>query len=270
MQGRLSPIVDQKIQSFPWLNWQAEFSEASSLDLHHMEWTLDYDRIYKNPLLTAGGQSEIRKLSTLFNIKIPSLTGDCFMQRPFWKYSGAVLNELQNDFLAILHACASVNITLIVVPLVDNGCIDNDLQMNTLATFLLESIPILYSNNQRIVFESDFEPERLLGLIELFPDDLFGINYDIGNSASLGFDPLDEFNLYGNRIYNVHIKDRPLNSTTVPLGEGDAKFADVFNALNKINYKGNFILQTARSKCNQHSDELRSSMNFLRNILGDL
>ena len=47
---------------------------------------------------------------------------------------------------------------------------------------------------------------------------------------------------------NVHVKDRKLNGTTVPLGEGDADFLGIFRLLQKENYEGNLILQTARSK----------------------
>ena len=75
----------------------------------------------------------------------------------------------------------------------------------------------------------------------------FGVNYDIGNSAALGFDPTEEFVAYGNRIMNVHVKDRPLGGTTVPLGEGDANLALVFQLLNDYSYEGNYILQAARS-----------------------
>ena len=45
---------------------------------------------------------------------------------------------------------------------------------------------------------------------------------DIGNSASLGLNPLDEFEAFGDRILNVHVKDRVLGGTTVPLGLGNA------------------------------------------------
>ena len=63
----------------------------------------------------------------------------------------------------------------------------------------------------------------------------------------MGFDPSDEINLYGKRIKNVHIKDRKLNGSTVPLGEGNADFESIFFNL-KDEYSGNFILQTARDK----------------------
>ena len=85
MQGRLSPIVDNKIQAFPWANWEEEFSSANSLDLRIMEWTLDHENLDNNPIMNLEGRDKIRALSSQFNISIPSLTGDCFMQAPFWK-----------------------------------------------------------------------------------------------------------------------------------------------------------------------------------------
>ena len=80
----------------------------------------------------------------------------------------------------------------------------------------------------------------------------FGINYDIGNSASLGFDCTAEVRAYGHRISNVHIKDRVLGGTTVPLGSGAANFPAVFSGLARVGYKGDFILQTARAADGDH------------------
>ena len=90
--------------------------------------------------------------------------------------------------------------------------------------------------------------KKLLQFINKFPDSCFGINYDIGNSASLGFDTKEEIATYGSGILNVHVKDRVHNGSTVPLGNGNADFESTFNELNKINYKGDFILQTAGLK----------------------
>ena len=35
-----------------------------------------------------------------------------------------------------------------------------------------------------------------------------GVNYDTGNSASLGYDFEDEMNAYCKYILNIHVKDR--------------------------------------------------------------
>ena len=48
MQGRLSEVVDGKIQAFPWRLWQEEFRQAREIEIALMEWTLDQDDLYKN------------------------------------------------------------------------------------------------------------------------------------------------------------------------------------------------------------------------------
>jgi hypothetical protein len=76
--------------------------------------------------------------------------------------------------------------------------------------------------------------------------DFIQANYDIGNSASLGFNPEEELDAYGQRILNVHVKDRKLGGTTVPLGTGNANLDLVFKELNEINYSGGITMQAAR------------------------
>ena len=73
----------------------------------------------------------------------------------------------------------------------------------------------------KIIFESDFNPKKLKSFIKNFNPEVFGINYDVGNSASLDYNTKEELSAYGNRIYNVHIKG-VLFGSIVPLGEGNA------------------------------------------------
>ena len=102
MQGRLTPMIDNKIQSFPKKNWAKEFRLAKKLNLKYIEWTLDYKDIFLNPIFV---KSEIKKISFLkkkYSIKIISLTGDCFMQKPFWKVKKSI--KLIEDFKRIIKA----------------------------------------------------------------------------------------------------------------------------------------------------------------------
>lgn len=258
MQGRLCERVDGKIQAFPWRDWENEFSAAAAIGLHLMEWTLDQERLYENPLMTADGQEKIRTLCQKHDLAIPSLTGDCFMQAPFWKIDGQARTDLQSDFLAIGRACAAVGIRMIVVPLVDNGRLETAEQENVLIEFLLAQHSFLSEHNLQVIFECDFTPVELARFIVPLPAERFGINYDLGNSAALGFKPAEEFAAYGARVLNVHIKDRVLGGTTVPLKTGSADFEAAFSALAKQNYQGNFILQTARAAEGNHSEVLSS------------
>ena len=263
MQGRLSPLIDGKIQAFPWPYWQQEFPEAHKTGLHQMEWTLDQDRLYENPLMTSAGQQEIRSLCTQYEISIPSLTGDCFMQSPFWKVPIQARAALAADFLAIAIACEKVGIEMIVVPLVDTGRLDTMEQEDILVEFLQAHSEFLSKLKVTILFESDFSPIELARFIDRLPADLFGINYDIGNSSALGMNPLDEFKAYGPRIINVHVKDRLLAGTTVALGHGNADFPTVFSLLRNQNYGGNYIMQTARVDDGAHSTALKMYMQMI-------
>ena len=258
MQGRLCDRVNEKIQAFPWHDWQSEFPAAAEIDLHQMEWTLDHDRLYENPLMTVTGQVKIKGLCEQYNISIPSLTGDCFMQAPFWKTSGKFRTDLQSDFLAIGRACAAVGVQMMVIPLVDNGKLETTKQEDALVEFLLDQLLFLSEHKLHVIFESDFPPSELARFIARLPAEHFGINYDIGNSAALGYSPEAEFSAYGERVVNVHIKDRALGGTTVPLKTGNADFDSVFSALAKQNYNGNFILQTARATEGNHAEVLRT------------
>ena len=121
MQGRLSPMIDGRIQAFPWTCWQTEFAVAQKYGFHLFEWTLDQARLYENPFLTPDGQQEIRALCQRHKVAIPSLTGDCFMQAPFWKAERDERESLERDFRAVAQASAAVGIAVIVVPLVDTG-----------------------------------------------------------------------------------------------------------------------------------------------------
>lgn len=226
---------------------------AELLDMHLMEWTLDQERLYENPLMTLGGQAAIRVLCEKHGVAIPSLTGDCFMQAPFWKTEGIARESLEGDFLAVVQACAVLGISIVVVPLVDNGRLENIAQEDALVAFLQVQAGFLEELGIKVVFESDFAPTDLSRFIARLNPVVFGINYDIGNSAALGYNPHDEITAYGDRIVNVHVKDRLLGGTTVPLGVGNANFENVFAELARIEYSGNYILQTARAADGEHA-----------------
>ena len=51
------------------------------------------------------------------------------------------------------------------------------------------------------------------------------------------------------------------------LGDGDFDFKSFFNYIKRINYKGNLILQTARSKNNNHLYELKKNRSFIGKFL---
>ena len=256
MQGRLSPPVDGRIQAVPWDHWRDEFEIAARAGFTSMEWTLDLDGLYENPIMRAGGREVIHQLCEVSGLSVPSLTGDFFMQAPFFKRSGPARRKLLADLRAVLEASVAMGVRFVVLPLVDGGSIESGEQESDLVRSLTGEMRNWKGTELRILFESDFLPDRLVPFIDRFPSDQFGVNLDIGNSAALGFDPYHEITSLGSRIFNVHIKDRTLGGGTVPLGEGHANLPVAIAALKLIGYTGPLTLQTARATDGNHLDAL--------------
>ena len=268
MQGRLSPLVNNQIQGFPFDNWFNEFKSAELLGLACMEWTLDYPKLRSNPLLLKSSENQILSLCKTHKITIPSITLDCCMQRPFWKIKNkSIYKDLLEDLKLIINSACRIGVKILVIPLVDNGSINQKLEFDILKNTIFSLNDLLIKKNIKIAFESDYQPLKLRNFINQFDKDTVGINYDIGNSASLGYNIDDEFNEYGERIINIHVKDRLLNGGTVRLGEGNADFPKITKILKNMNFKGNFILQTARSKTNKHYEELEKNINFIKKFI---
>ncbi|OHX12810.1 sugar phosphate isomerase/epimerase family protein [Chromobacterium sphagni] len=263
MQGRLVDKVDGKIQAFPWRDWRLEFERAAEHGFPVMEWTLDHQDLRRNPCMTAEGRAEIAGLCRLHRLAIDSMTGDCFMQAPFWKADGEARRALLQEFDDVAAACAAIGVRYLVVPLVDNGSLETPGQWDLLTESLRQRAGALARSGVAVVFETDLAPDDYARLMARLPEPCFGVNYDIGNSASLGFDPREEFAAYGRRIVNVHVKDRVRGGSTVPLGSGDADFAAVFAGLRALGYGGNLILQTARADDGRHAEVLSDYRRFV-------
>jgi L-ribulose-5-phosphate 3-epimerase len=268
MQGRLSPRVDGKIQAFPKAHWRDEFASAQTLGFARLEWTLDHEELAANPLMTAEGQADIRALSATHGVAVSSLTGDCFMQAPFWKTRGGTRMALIDEMAVVVRGGAAVGASIVVVPLVDNGSLSSSEEEAALAEGLAALTPLLRETRMRVAFESDYPPPDLVRFMAAFPRDVFGVNFDMGNSASLGWAPRDEIPLIAHRLINVHVKDRVRGGTTVPLGQGDADLPTTFRLLNEVGYDGFLILQTARSADGDDAGVARAYRDLVLELAG--
>lgn len=265
MQGRLSPLQFNKIQAFPWENWKNEFEVAQKIDLGLIEWTIDCYKFEDNPLFTC--QDEIKNLMQRFKVSVKSVTDDDFMENPPWKYESSYSRK---RILKIISAMGELGAGILVVPLVDNSSISSCPNLFELNNFFKDLQGQLAKSRVRIAFELDLSPRDVEFFISNLDEQYFGINYDVGNSASLGHSPFDEIKYYGDRIINVHIKDRILGGGSVQLGRGNADLKLVFEQLHRIRYDGNYIFQTARSSTGNHEKEITDSKKFVENLILEL
>ena len=265
MQGRVSPLVGDRIQAFPGEVWPKEFSIARNHKIKNIEWTIDSLTFHSNPLIKQEEHEQIRRTAQENLIKIPSVTCDYFMENPYWAPNGV---DIERDIYQILEGMNQIGASILVIPLVDNSSIRNNQSLDF--RFFKNMEKTLDQLEIRVAFEVDLDEEEAKNFVANFSPQLFGINYDIGNSAAYGFDPEKEISNYGERILNVHVKDRFRNGNTVPLGKGDADFQSVINQLRKVNYSGNFIMQTARAAEGEHITELNRNIEFFVKYLNNV
>jgi hexulose-6-phosphate isomerase len=261
MQGRLSPPTNGKIQSFPWASWEAEFSIAQKLNLNLIEWTLDKDKIFDNPLLTEEGQAKLFRLISETNVRVESLTCDNLMQSPVHK-DGTHGRTSKVEFIEMLTLLPKVHDFIIVWPLVDGGSIDSLDELKLLKSFVLDIIPVLREFKFKIAFETQISPKKNSIFLSNFPTDVVGLNLDIGNCAANGFSVQEDYDLNGARIFNIHIKDRLFGGRTIPLGQGDVIWSD-FEIITK-KYFGPMIFQSARIENQSEEMTILSYLNFCK------
>lgn len=260
MQGRL---VDSEkkgsIQYFPEKNWIKEFEIAKKIKINKIEWTINYENIQNNPLYN-GNLKILKKMIGKYKINVPSVTLDYFMQKPFFKKAQKKEKfKILKNLRQIIYNGNRIGIKYYVFPLVDNSSIKSKTEEKELIKQTKKLIKLL-KKNSLILFEIDYTPDRIIDFVKKFKSKKIGINYDTGNSAGLNYNFEDEFK-YIKYIKNIHIKDRVLNGVTVRLGKGNWDFKKFFRLI-KNNYKGNFILQTARSKKNKHTEEILINKKF--------
>lgn len=246
MQGRLLPKYQGRYQAFPRGMWQEEFKIARDFNLDLIEFILDFNDVEDNPLFKEGGIEEIKTIIENTNVGVQTICADYFMEAPFHSDNEDIVKTSQKIMLKLLDSAKNLGVTDIIIPCVDQSSL---VDQNTINRFVKNLTPILkISEKYRInlSIETDLKPQSFVDLLNRFQSDRITVNYDIGNSASLGYDLKEELDLYGHRITDIHIKDRVYNGGPVILGQGNADFKKFFKILHNYNYKGPYIIQAYR------------------------
>ena len=246
MQGRLVPPVADRFQCFPRRSWADEFALAAEAGLDCIEWIYDEFGADVNPIATDDGIDTIRELSERHGIGVVSLCADYFMDRPLVRATGAELEDRIDVLLWLIDRARRLGIERIVLPFVDVSRIETDRELEHVVSTILRVVPRAEDADVEFHLETSLGPDRFAELLDRLPAGTVKVNYDIGNSASLGYEPRAEFAAYGERVGSVHIKDRMKGGGTVPLGSGDADLPGVFEGLRSLDYAGDFVLQVAR------------------------
>lgn len=270
MQGRLLPPEDGRFQCFPREKWTEEFESASRCGLDSIEWIYDVWGQDVNPIALEGGEQEVRALAQRHRIAVVSLCADYFMDRPLIRISGQERRDRTEHLAWLISRCKRIGITRIVLPFVDNSAIRSQQEMQEVISILAEALPLAASRDLEIHLETSLSPREFAELLEKLPASNLKVNYDSGNSASLGYEVQDELAAYGERIGSVHIKDRIKGGGTVPLGQGNANIKGLLSGLNRLGYSGDLILQVARGEAGHEVEWIRRNRQIVNGYLEEV
>ncbi|MBZ5723465.1 MAG: sugar phosphate isomerase/epimerase [Acidobacteriia bacterium] len=264
MQGRLVEPVEGRIQAFPREQWAVEFPNAAAAGLEAIEWIYDTYGLGANPLENPQGISRINQLSRNHGVAVRSVCADYFMDFAFVRASEADRALRLDKLVWLLGEARQIGVTRIVLPFVDQSAICNEADRDAVVEVLQRVLPVARSLTIELHLETGLAPDDFAALLARVPDPFVKVNYDSGNSSSLGYRPSEELAAYGRRLGSVHIKDRVRGAGTVPLGQGDANFDELFTGLRSLNYQGDFILQVARATASDEVAWARHNVAFIK------
>ena len=241
-----------------------EFALAAAAELEAIEWIYDEAGALSNPLPTEDGRVRMGELACENGVRVLSVCADCFMERPL--LHGAVVDRAERwaHLRSLLSWAQRAGIERIVLPFVDQSAIDPESDVIDAVTSLKALLGDLKNTGIELHLETSLPPRRFAEMLAELPPPFFRVNYDSGNSASLGYRPRDEFDAYGGRIGSVHVKDRVRGGGSVTLGTGDTDFDAVFGGLRDLGYSGHFILQAARGEPGHEVEWARRNREFVQ------
>ncbi len=266
MEGRLVPPEDGRFQCFPCKQWETEFAHAAKVPFDYIEWVYDLYGHDVNPLGNPAGTGieRLKNLAASTGVCIRSVCADYFMDKPLVRCTQQERDERLQELARILRNGGDVGVNRAVIPFVDASAIRSNEDFVAVQDALKAALPFAEETGLEIHVETSLGPVEFAKLLDRISHPKLKVNYDSGNSASLGYSPADEFAAYGDRIGSVHIKDRVLNGGTVPLGTGNADFATLFSCLEKIEYRGDFTLQVARGTPGDEVAWAKQNLAFIR------
>lgn len=246
MQGRLLPKYQGRYQAHPVGYWQEEFLVAKNLGLAFIEFILDFNDAEINPLLSEDGKSEILDQVATTGVRVRTICADYFMEAPLHSTDAHVATKSLNVLRRLLERAAEVRVTDVVIPCVDHASLRDSRMIDNFVNAVTPLLGMLDELNVNLSLEADLNASDFKALLECFDSPRITVNYDTGNSAALGYDPVEELEAYGDKITDIHIKDRVLGGGSVILGTGNTDFERFFAKLKDLDYQGPFIMQAYR------------------------
>ena len=248
IQGRLSP-PDEGFQECP-ADWKREFKILGRLGLSHVEWIVTKQSFHSNPIFLR----DVRDYP-IHSVCADNIVSSLIDNRDF----------LQHNLFPICQAALRNDIKSVTIPLLEDSSLEDDKKLDNFC----KSFSYVCARYPSIKFslETELSLSKIPKLLNV-SNNIF-LTYDTGNTTSYGISHEKYILNFSDRITNVHIKDRNLSGTSVPLLTGDTEFNDIFTNLVKNGYKGVYTLQTARGSSKKEEETISNHAKIIRRVYNE-
>lgn len=242
MQGRLSHKPLDSKKSFPIDNWSREIELLKFLNLKSMQWIFDDSYFLNNPFLNSN--SGVLELLKTNDVIVNSAILNVMINQSFDDSKEILEHDFLNKCDSFFSKIYQNNINLVVIPFVSENIFQYNLNFSLFIELINELNQFAISNGIKIALEVEDSIENIKKIYDNTSHlNSIGFAFDMGNSCAAGNDPVEEIKLYGNRLWNVHVKDRTNSGIRVPIGLGDVQFEKISIELQKSNYQGDYIIE---------------------------
>ncbi len=246
--------------------WPAAFEMAARVGFDGLE--LDLGANYEETLLwSAEGRRELHGLIGAAGIELASFcAGVC------WTYSPAsddpaIRARIRDMLTATCAYCAEFGVRWILVPVTpgEEG-VTHEVGTQRWIEMMAELAPPAADHGVVLCLENvgrgygKSAPE-LANMADTVASPALKVYYDVGNALAFGNDPVAEIKLLGDRIGEVHIKERDADL----LGEGVVPIPACLSALRELGYDDWLVLETAPTA--DPETAARYNLEYLRKLL---
>ena len=271
MQGRLSPSLMGTQQYFPNETWEMEYGLAAELGFDSIEWVVDLDSFDRNPIFEETGIQRIKALQSRFDISNLTVCADILKETSFIPDNSQLPSSTIRILEKLIIGSTEIGAKSLVLPLIEKNSIkkiQKRIHSYDWRKVLKPMLDIAERQNLKLAIESDLPAVELKNWIDSINHTSIGVNFDMGNSVSLGYSIQDEILQLGSYICGVHVKDRKVGGPNVSLGYGDVDFELALKSLNKVSYSGPLILETFRDRSymSYATDNMRFLLTKLKKV----
>ena len=155
----------------------------------------------------------------------------------------------------------AMGVRVVLLPFFGKGALQTPAEMDKVGDILKEVAPAAEKAGVVLGLEDTISARDNVRIMERSQSSAVRTYYDVGNSASNGFDVVQEIRWLGSaRICEVHLKDNPHY-----LGEGKIDFKAVIDALADVGFDGWAQLETD-SPVSVEAD-MRRNLKFVRDLI---